>query len=414
MNNKYELTITKDYVPDWGIQEALRELFQNCIDGGTAGYKADISYEDETLIISNELASLDISKLTMGNTSKSNGGYIGEKGEGMKLALLVLVREGYSVIINNDGETWIPTFEYSDKFETELLTIERIHTGNSGLSFTIENISNDIIENAKEKFLILRKHLDGEINSENGVDTKFGRILLEKEYAGNIYVKGLFVQHDNSFKCGYDFSSDYVKLDRDRKAINIYDLKRLTAKSWVTSKDNYKLFNKLLKDSSSDVGYINDCLSWADPYFVNGYKEYYNLTNQEEIEQYGDKKVIYSGETKIVNYINNKCEEEGSNIIAVKESGVISKLLNGGNNTVELYEEYKSEYTSKNVIEQLLEDFEGSQYKDLLDWIETKFQDGDINQDDINELLEITDDMIISGWGKISEAVQEGYSFKLE
>ena len=51
-----ELTIAKNYVCDWGLWEALREIFQNAIDSDKKGHKLDINYSEDTqsLIIFNE------------------------------------------------------------------------------------------------------------------------------------------------------------------------------------------------------------------------------------------------------------------------------------------------------------------------------------------------------------------------
>ena len=50
-----------------------------------------------------------------------------------------------------------------------------------------------------------------------------------------MFVEGLYVQTDENFKYGYNFKSSIVDLDRDRRAINYYELKKLTAASVVTA-----------------------------------------------------------------------------------------------------------------------------------------------------------------------------------
>lgn len=50
---KYELSISADYVPEWGITEAVREYFQNSIDEETSdnGNKMFFDYDRENQII---------------------------------------------------------------------------------------------------------------------------------------------------------------------------------------------------------------------------------------------------------------------------------------------------------------------------------------------------------------------------
>ena len=71
---KYELSISVDYVPSWGIVEGVREFFQNAIDEETrdSSNKMMFSYDAdrEVLQIGNKHSELDIKSLLFGNTTK--------------------------------------------------------------------------------------------------------------------------------------------------------------------------------------------------------------------------------------------------------------------------------------------------------------------------------------------------------
>ena len=41
---EYMLTVTTDYVPDWGIWEAVREILKNAIDAGDWWYPTRMGY----------------------------------------------------------------------------------------------------------------------------------------------------------------------------------------------------------------------------------------------------------------------------------------------------------------------------------------------------------------------------------
>ena len=61
---KYELSISADYVPEWGVVEATREFFQNSIDEQTrdGSNKMFFNYDSETQVmrIGNKHSDLDI------------------------------------------------------------------------------------------------------------------------------------------------------------------------------------------------------------------------------------------------------------------------------------------------------------------------------------------------------------------
>ena len=101
----------------------------------------------------------------------------------------------------------------------------------------------------------------------------YGYILLEPKFKGKMYVEGLYIQSDDNFKYGYNFNSDVVDLDRDRKAINYYELRRLTAASVVTAETCCPELFKAISDSYTDVKDITDVLDDASDDFLQQYRD---------------------------------------------------------------------------------------------------------------------------------------------
>ena len=115
------LPISTGYVKHWSFWEAVRELIQNKVDQGTGG----IYTENNSLIIQTTGALLDVSTLLLGESSKSDDSTkIGCYGEGYKLALLVLNREGYEVTIHNGRDKWETSIKAHPQLGGQCLAID--------------------------------------------------------------------------------------------------------------------------------------------------------------------------------------------------------------------------------------------------------------------------------------------------
>lgn len=288
---RYELPISLNYVESWGIREAIREILQNSIDANKSGYYKKIDYDDNTevLTITNEGAKLSVSSLVLGGSSKRDmDDQIGHEGEGYKLALVVLLRNGYDITIINSDRKWIPSFEFSEKFNSKILTIhsEQIENTNN-VSFIIKGITQDVFKDLYNYFPCMDDNYGETLKTDNG------EILFDKRFAGRMFVEGLYIQEDKNFKYGYNFNSDVVDLDRDRKAINYYELKQLTAQSVITAEGcNPELF-RAISDSYTDIKDIKEVLDDANESFLMEYRDMlYAEKNLEEDTLVATKSVM--------------------------------------------------------------------------------------------------------------------------
>ena len=253
---KYELSLSRNYVSSWGIEEAIRELLQNAKDSN-GEESIDIDKSSGIITITNKNTSISSSTLLLGNTSKKDDlDKIGQFGEGYKLTILVLLREGKDISIYNGNKIWNPSFEYSNNFECEVLCITEIDSTGNDLIFEISGFNDQELDDLENEFL----GLNGQ--SYNSIQTSYGEILTDSSYKGKVFVDGLPVYNDDNFDYGYNFKPCYVTLDRDRKSINIYELKEILNHITLKDKVGLCLDTCHLNDSGVDIAefdsYLND------------------------------------------------------------------------------------------------------------------------------------------------------------
>lgn len=251
---KIRLTITPDYVADWGFWEACRELLQNSIDqqATDARSKPIFSYDEQgqSLYIGATHCHLERNTLLLGQTTKrDDASQIGNFGEGYKLALLVLTRLQYEVIIENGNETWIASIEEDADFGTDVLTIT-IHHGQDnrdGVIFGLRDVTPDAYGSIHKNYLMNQP--------EN-------RILDEAYLRGRIFVGGLFVCKIDPLKFGYNFSPHRVKLNRDRSMVSEWEVKYEAAKLWTESEDFDQVY-ELAEAGAPDVEQLEGHLQYG-------------------------------------------------------------------------------------------------------------------------------------------------------
>jgi len=224
VSKKRVLTIKSDYCKDWTIKEALREIIQNSLDTKTPVH---FEPQGDNWIIRDEGAGIILSDFLIGQTSKATDStVIGQFGEGLKLACLVLARENRKISIASKDKRYAFVFEYNEQWEAKLLTIfvddiEPI----TGTVVTVE-CTDEQLDDAKHLFRLLTPKVK-EIAGKDG-------IILED--AGKIFVNGLLVTELEGI-FGYDFVGQKELVNRDRNAINDNKIKESIAKVWSGIKD---------------------------------------------------------------------------------------------------------------------------------------------------------------------------------
>lgn len=263
--SRFELSVSPTYVKDWTYVQAVREIFQNALDQEKVNPDNLMSYSftDEKFIISSRESKLDRSSLLFGSTTKSDDRNLtGQFGEGYKLALLVLCREGYRVTINNyaANERWVPKIIKSKRFNSDLLVIDiekwrfTSPPGNN-LSFVIEGLTWAEFADIEESCLFMQKDIN--IPTKR-YETRYGMILADPKHKGKVFVDGLFICNSNADEIGYgyNFKPQYIKLDRDRSLVGSFDLQWATSRMWVDCQ--YKdITAKLIVAGAPDVKFID-------------------------------------------------------------------------------------------------------------------------------------------------------------
>lgn len=295
--SKYELSMTPGYAPDWTVVDAIREIFQNALDQETQvpDNKMSVNYDEETevLTISNKNSVLEPSSLLLGATTKADDdSTIGQFGEGYKMATLVLMREGLELTIYNYGknEIWQPRFIKSRRYgKQQVLAFETSRAESfikaykhNKLTFVVKHVDQEMYDKVVRSNL----HLD---NVYTSIDTEKGQILLDERMKHRLYVNGLYISTCNDVEYGYNFKPKELKLGRDRKLLDAFDVRWKASSMWALTKE-YNRIEEMLNNGVRDVEYINH----------SGYGSTVQQVSQQLadnfVKQYTDKAVPISSE----------------------------------------------------------------------------------------------------------------------
>lgn len=251
---KIPLTIKTSYLPNWGMYEGVRELVQNARDAEIEeGAQMSVDYTNGHLVIENSGTTLPHSALLLGFTTKvGRSDTIGKFGEGLKLGVLALVRAGHSVRIRSGSEVWVPSIEFSNVFQADVLTFD-ISTGRKAtdrVRIEVGGISASQWAEMKERFLFLQK-----IDPKNRIETNTGSLLLGESMRGRVFVKGVFVQSVPNLQFGYDLTT--ADIDRDRKMIESWDLQYKTRAVYMAALASdsqlFAQFDTMLEEQTPEV-----------------------------------------------------------------------------------------------------------------------------------------------------------------
>ena len=370
MVSKYELAISTGYVPDWGVTEAFRELFQNALDNEITNPENKMEWkynkDSETLTISNKTSVLQAETLLLGSSTKANDKYtIGKHGEGYKIAFMVLLRNNKKINVYNYGnrETWEVKLVKSKRYNGQLLTTVFVEkeaiwhkVPNNNLTIEVSGISQDEYNEIVTKNLHLRANTIKKFQMPGR-----GDIILTESERGNIYVKGLYVTNIKGLEYGYDFEPSVLGLDRDRKLVDSFNVSWEASILWqnASDKDN-KMREKaveLIKNEALDVNYAHTI----------SYNQHslFNAVADDFFEEYGENAVPVVSNSE---YETVSCNDN-YNAIFVKDN--IAKMIKESSRVKEVnpkvfvtIKEQLQTFVSK--IEDRLSDEEMSELLDLI------------------------------------------------
>lgn len=260
---KIELSITSAYQSKWGVWEGIREIVCNGIDADketVGGAPLKVTWNNNVLSVENQGTTIPHEALLMGHSTKMDrSDTIGQFGEGFKIGILALVRDGYPVKVRNGSEVWDAALEQSAKFKAEVLVfnVQGGRKNENRVRVEIGEVTADTWEHIRERFRWLQ-----EIDDDKTVTTGYGTLLLGGDQAGRIYVKGVFVRQISDLRYGYDLSS--VTINRDRDILDSFDMNNATRKIWdgaVSQRpDLLKPLYKMLSEGAADIAGFEE---WA-------------------------------------------------------------------------------------------------------------------------------------------------------
>jgi len=216
------------YQESWGAPEALREIIQEVLDvKARHRCRVKISWSRGRAVIEDDGPGFGREALALGISAKrGDGSQIGQFGEGMKLAFLVLSRLGRKVRAETVG-FYVRPFIAPDPV---LDCTPTLHFAvgpcfrTKGTRFEVE-CSRDELERARRMFLSL------DPSPPRPVSPRCPEIMLP---GGRVYVNGVLAAERADMAFSYAFSGEKAKRlqNRDRSAVDPEGLAQAVVRAW--------------------------------------------------------------------------------------------------------------------------------------------------------------------------------------
>lgn len=227
------LPLTADYTNYWEFEHGIRELLTNMLDGAghiPANYTIAIG-TDWVSFKNKSPAILSHSSIAMGaSNSRDEDENIGQFGEGMKMAWLLMLRHGAKVtILNGDCEKWTAAFRYSSDFRTEIIHVDIETTGEQpeqpsyDIEVRITDLSQELLDRVRdylESTLINPQLIRGYTPTIIELSPNL-QVSLDAKDQGTVFVERIPVQTMGLLPIGVLLGGDAVNLNRDRDNVGI-------------------------------------------------------------------------------------------------------------------------------------------------------------------------------------------------
>ena len=246
MNNIIKYGIGKEYLPNWGVKEALREVYQNFKDWGE--YTEE--QIDNNLILCNDYFPNNLEFLKIGQSYKRDDNTkIGDHGEGLKMALMIFHRNNIKVKIETNKYKLSPTF-YEDEYLGLCFGLKLEYNDPKSSEYQSRKFFKVKIKLPEEN---LKEYREQQFTKDDIIFSCYRGEILNKP-AGDVYVGGLYVANLDILKYSYNFPVETIPLDRDRSVPKTFDIQ------WQASRileqwPNTKIDDILIKDAEY-VDYI--------------------------------------------------------------------------------------------------------------------------------------------------------------
>jgi hypothetical protein len=262
-----EFQISTEYNNHWTMRDALRELVSNGIDGQTMRREAKfgLEYDKGVLTLTNALTKLDRKSLVLGiSGARADARAIGQFGEGLLIACLVMTRDNITFEIENDDERWEFFIEMGALGVPVLKAQISRGPKTGGFTVRVHGVSEALFDALVEMFLRLQPTETRNDMVKCGTST----IYMSPEQKGKVYTKGVLVQTLPDLLLGYELPD--LRMNRDRASADINDI-------------NSKIVSAISRADAVDVGRIMSALSGSNgrevTLLMNNYWYFDNITN---------------------------------------------------------------------------------------------------------------------------------------